>query len=406
MLNVKTPDEALDIIAGAFSPMGAAENVPLDAALGRILSADVRGSEYVPDFHRSTVDGYAAIAADTFGCSDSIPAVLEKRGSVLMGETPDFALRQGQCAAIPTGGALPEGADCAVMIEYTEDYGDGTIGILKSAAPGSGVIFRGDDVYPGKSVLTAGRRLTAQDIGALAAMGITNVAAVKKPAVGIISTGDELVPPSEKPADGQMRDVNSAMLAAMMVSFGAEAVQYGIVRDSVPALEGAVDRALSECGMVLISGGSSVGEKDAACLVIASRGELLFHGLAMKPGKPAILGSAEGKPLFGLPGHPAAAYFVAAIFVRAALAALTGEKLRPCGVTARIAENVSANHGRAEYIGVRLTSEGGALIAHPIRTKSGLITSLAGSDGYFCIPRDCEGVSAGESISVIVNTGG
>jgi molybdopterin molybdotransferase len=406
MLNVKTPDEALDIIAGAFSPMGAAENVPLDAALGRILSADVRGSEYVPDFHRSTVDGYAAIAADTFGCSDSTPAVLEKRGSVLMGETPDFALRQGQCAAIPTGGALPEGADCAVMIEYTEDYGDGTIGILKSAAPGSGVIFRGDDVYPGKSVLTAGRRLTAQDIGALAAMGITNVAAVKKPAVGIISTGDELVPPSEKPADGQMRDVNSAMLAAMMVSFGAEAVQYGIVRDSVPALEDAVDRALSECGMVLISGGSSVGEKDAACRVIASRGELLFHGLAMKPGKPAILGSAEGKPLFGLPGHPAAAYFVAAIFVRAALAALTGEKLKPCGVTARIAENVSANHGRAEYIGVRLTSEGGALIAHPIRTKSGLITSLAGSDGYFCIPRDCEGVSAGETISVIVNTGG
>jgi molybdopterin molybdotransferase len=268
------------------------------------------------------------------------------------------------------------------------------------------VIFRGDDVYPGKSVLTAGRRLTAQDIGALAAMGITNVAAVKKPAVGIISTGDELVPPSEKPADGQMRDVNSAMLAAMMVSFGAEAVQYGIVRDSVPALEGAVDRAISECGMVLISGGSSVGEKDAACRVIASRGELLFHGLAMKPGKPAILGSAEGKPVFGLPGHPAAAYFAAAIFVRAALAALTGEKLRPCGVTARIAENVSANHGRAEYIGVRLTSEGGALIAHPIRTKSGLITSLAGSDGYFCIPRDCEGVSAGETISVIVNTGG
>ena len=400
MLTVKTPEEALAIIREAFPPRPRPETVGLEEALGRVLFAPVTASEYVPGFDRSTVDGYAVRSADTFGCSDAIPAILTLQGEIAMGEGAGAALAPGCCAAVPTGGAIPAGADAAVMIEYTEDYGDGTVGVCKSAAPGANLIFKGDDVRPGQTVLPAGRRLTAQDIGALAAMGVTEVFACTKPTVGILSTGDELVPVEAVPGEGQVRDVNSAMLRALVESAGAKAVCYGILRDEEDLLGRTLDRALEECDAVLISGGSSVGMKDAACRVLASRGEILFHGIAMKPGKPTILGSAGGKPVFGLPGHPAAAFFVSQLFVRPLLDRLQGREPRSCAVPAVLTETVSANHGRAQYMGVFLSEENGVRYARPIRGKSGLITALAGSDGYFCIPRDCEGIAAGTAIDV------
>lgn len=400
MLTVKTPDEVLYILETAFLSSPTPEEVPLSEARGRVLFAPVEALEFVPGFDRSTVDGYAVRSADTFGCSDAIPAILKLQGEVLMGAGAGCALKPGCCIAVPTGGAMPAGSDAAVMLEYTEDYGDGTIGVCKSAAPGSNLIFKGDDVRPGQTVLPAGRRLTVQDIGALAALGVSRVRVCRRPVVGIISTGDELVAVEEMPRDGQVRDVNSAMLLALVEEAGGEAVSFGILRDDEALLGETLDRALERCDVALISGGSSVGMKDATCRVMEERGEVLFHGVAMKPGKPTILGRTAGKPVFGLPGHPVAAFFVSRLFVRPLLDRLQGRTPRQYAVPAVLTETVSANHGRAQYMGVFLSQRDGVRYARPIRGKSGLITTLAGSDGYFCIPRDCEGAAAGETIQV------
>lgn len=404
MLLVLTPGEALGLINEKFLPLDRTERVDLAQAAGRVLAEDISASEYVPGFDRSTVDGYALRAEDCFGCSESIPALLTLSRSIAMGEDAGEGLEGGCCAYVPTGAALPPGANAVAMIEYCEDFGDGTIAVNKSVAPGENLIFKGDDVYPGKLILPAGRFITSRDIGSLAAMGIVSLEVLAKPVVGIISTGDELVDASVSPAPGQIRDVNSPMLAAMMEEFGATARLYGIVRDEEALLEEALEKALGECDCVLISGGSSVGTKDATGRIIERRGELLFHGLAIKPGKPTILGLSGGKPVFGLPGHPGAAWFVSRIFVRAALNRLFGRQSRPLTLSATITESVSANHGRAQYGGVSLYRENGRWYATPIRSKSGLISSLCAADGFFCIPRDSEGCAAGESIDVTLYT--
>ena len=403
MLHVKTPEEVLALIDQEFAPLGAAETVSLTAAMGRVLAEDIAATEYVPDFDRSTVDGYAVRAKDTFGCTDAIPAILPLQGEVLMGEGAQSPLNPEECVAVPTGGAVPKGADSVVMVEYTEDYGDGTIGISKSAAPGQNMIFRGDDVFPGKVVLEKGRVLSSQDIGALAAIGRVQVPVAKKLKIGVISTGDELVPPEQSPGPGQVRDVNSPMLEAMLTAFGAEVINYGIVIDDEALLSEKVHKAVAECDAVLLSGGSSVGVKDAACRIIESIGELLMHGIAIKPGKPTILGKAGKKPLVGLPGHPVAAYFITKLFVLPLLAKLMGRTQENYTVTAKVTESIGANHGRAQYQCCRLERRDGELYASPIRGKSGLITTLAGADGYFCIDRDCEGLPQGAQIQVTVS---
>ena len=404
MLQVKTPEEVLRLIHDKFRPVSElAESVPLTAAAGRTLSEDIIAEEYVPDFNRSTVDGYAVRAADTFGCSDAIPAILSLQGEIRMGEDAGFALLRENCAYVPTGGALPEGADCAVMLEYTEDYGDGTIGILKPGAPGMNVIFRGDDVYPGKIVLQAGRVLSAQDIGALAAIGRTVVPVQRKLKIGVISTGDELVPPGQKPLPGQVRDVNTALLSALLTEQGAEVHSYGIIVDDEDLLRETVTRAVQECDAVLLSGGSSVGVKDASCRIIESLGKLLLHGIALKPGKPTIMGRVGNKPLVGLPGHPVAAFVVARLFMVPLLDRLAGRERPLWSVTAELSESVGANHGRAQVNPCRLLRQDGRVLALPIRSKSGLITQLAGADGFFCIERDCEGLPKGAPVQVYLN---
>ena len=405
MLSVKTPEETLELIHNSFSCVSLTEVVFLSEAMGRVLAEDIAASEYVPDFDRSTVDGYAVRAKDTFGCTDAIPAILPLQAEVLMGQGAEFNLNPEECVAVPTGGALPNGADSVVMVEYTEDYGDGTIGISKSAAPGQNMIFRGDDVFPGKVILKKGRVLSSQDIGALAAIGRVQVPVVKKLTIGVISTGDELVPPDVMPGPGQIRDVNSPMLEAMLTAFGAKVINYGIVIDNEQLLSEKVHTAVAECDAVLLSGGSSVGVKDASCRIIESMGQLLLHGIAIKPGKPTIIGKTGNKPLVGLPGHPVAAYFITKLFVLPLLSRLTGRVQETYTVTAQVTENISANHGRAQYHCCRLERRDGKLYAHPIRGKSGLITTLAGADGYFCIDRDCEGLPRDAQIQVTVSTG-
>lgn len=402
MLEVKTPEEVFRLIEKEFRPLAEIELVPLDNALDRVLAEDITVSEYVPDFDRSTVDGYAVRASDTFGCSDAIPAILELKGEVRMGEDAQLTLKRGECAYMPTGGAIPDGADCMVMIEYTEDYGDGTVGILKPGAPGLNLIFRGDDVYPGKAVLRSGQVLRAQDIGALAAIGKAEVPVKPRLKVGVLSTGDELVPAAEKPGPGQVRDVNMPMLAALLREVGAEPVRYGIITDDEALLRETVSDALESCDAVILSGGSSAGVKDAACRIIESLGKLLLHGIAIKPGKPTIIGRAGNKPLIGLPGHPVAAYFVAKLFVLPLLARLEGRQLSDHPLRARLSESIGANHGRAQVSACRLEQWDGRLTAVPIRSKSGLITQLAGADGYFMIGRDCEGLPKDAAVDVFV----
>lgn len=405
MLYVKTPEEVLKLIKQEFTQIADIEYVDLASAIGRVLAEDIIAEEYVPDFNRSTVDGYAVRARDTFGCTDAIPAVLTVAGEVMMGQEAEWRLNADECCIIPTGGALPEEADSVVMMEYAENYGDGLVGLMKPVTPGENVIFRGDDVYPGKIVLTQGRLLGAQDIGALAAIGKNSIPVRRKLLVGIISTGDELVPADVIPKAGQVRDVNSYMLAAMLEAFGLQAVNYGIVIDDSYLLTQKTKQAISECDIVLISGGSSVGAKDATCSMITSMGELLVHGIAMKPGKPTILGKVQEKPVFGLPGHPVAAYFVAKLFVLPLASVLMQRTVTSYTVQAVLAENISANQGRAQYHCCHLQQCGSQYVAYPIRSKSGLITSLAGTDGYFCIERDCEGLPQGAEVQVVVSIG-
>ena len=400
MLEVKTPEEVLRLIETEFFPLDRAETVPLSEALGRVTAGDIRSEEYVPDFDRSTVDGYALRAKDTFGCSDAVPAILKLVGEVRMGEGAASALPRDSCVYVPTGGAIPAGCDCAVMLEYVEDYGDGTVGILKPGAPGMNLIFRGDDLRPGRLLLRAGRRLRAQDIGALAAAGKTAVPVRPRLRVGVISTGDELVPADRKPGPGQMRNVNGPMLSALLRDFGAEPVDYGIVADDEALLREKTAEAAAACDAVILSGGSSAGIKDAACRIVESLGELLLHGIAIKPGKPTILGRTGSKPLIGLPGHPAAAFFVAKLFVLPLLARLEGRELKRYPLRAALSESLSANHGRMQINACRLEEKNGRLAAEPIRSKSGLITQLAGADGWLVIGRDCEGLPEGAEAEV------
>ena len=400
MLEVKTPEEVLRLIEKEFIPCGLSETVPLSEALGRVLAEDIKADEFVPDFDRSTVDGYALRAKDTFGCSDAIPAVLSLAGEIRMGEAAEINVPRDSCAYVPTGGAIPEGCDCVVMVEYTEDYGDGTIGILKPGAPGMNMIFRGDDVFPGKTVLKSGRVLSPQDIGALASIGRILVPVRPHLRVGVISTGDELVSTDSTPGPGQVRDVNSPMLEALLKDFGAEPVNFGIVTDDEKLLKEKTAAAAENCDAVILSGGSSAGVKDAACRIIDELGELLFHGIAIKPGKPTILGKTGNKPLIGLPGHPVAALFVAKLFVLPLLAKLEGRKMRSWPVRAELAESLNANHGRMQVNACCLEEGDGKLKAVPVRSKSGLITQLAGADGYLVIGRDLEGLPKDAEVEV------
>ncbi len=400
MFIVKTLEEVLSLLDGLSLPPLPMEQVPLLDALGRILGEDVVGTEYIPSFHRSTMDGYALQAVDTFGCSDSIPAILDCPYTISMGEETTFTLQSGQCAAIPTGGQVPQGADSVQMLEYAEDYGDGTMGILKSVAPGQNMIFKGDDLYPDKLVLSKGHLLTCKDIGAMAAMGLSQVTVQKRPVVGILSTGDELVPVEASPKIGQIRDVNSTLLAATVTAMGAVPQCYGILQDQEDLLRQTVAQAVSQCDVVLLSGGSSVGIKDASFRVLQSLGTVLFHGIAMKPGKPTLLATVENTPVFGLPGHPVAAFFVTELLLPNILSAMIGRSIQTTATSATLTETVEANHGRTQCVSVVRTTQDGKHLATPIRNKSGLITTLSQSNGYFLIPRDCEGYPKGATVSI------
>ncbi len=396
MLNVVSFDEAKRITEEKLICSPGSEQVLLSDAIGRITAEDIIAGEDVPAFTRSTVDGYAVMASDTYGSGESIPALLNIRGEILMGEKADFSIKSGECAVIPTGGMLPEGADSAVMVENTDREGDDLCLVFKAVSPFENVTKHGDDVKVGDVIIPRGTRISPRHIGVLASLGIDRICVIRKPRAAIISTGDEIVDVTAVPESGQIRDVNSYMLCSMLKESGCEAVRCGIVRDSYDEIFGAVKSASKKYDAVLISGGSSAGTRDKTAQIISELGEVYAHGVAMKPGKPTIIGKIGEVPVFGLPGHPSAAFFVTLSLVKPMLEAMAGISRKDSTVCCPVKGNISSNHGREEFLCVKI--EDG--FAVPVYGKSGIVSMLTKSDGYIVIGRNDEGIKSGEEVTV------
>jgi molybdopterin molybdotransferase len=405
-LHVITADQLVQLL-GRFSRLSA-EPVRLDASLDRVLSEDILAGENLPEGARSTVDGYAVRAEDTFGASDAIPAFLEVVAAVTMGTLPDFEIRRGQASQIPTGGFLPRGADAVVMVEYTNQAGAGNIEVAKPVTVRTNVLERGEDAKSGEILLARGKKLRPQELGFLAALGITEIAAYRKPRVAVISSGDEIVPIDGKPGPGQIRDANSHAVSALVRSCGAEPVAMDIVPDNERMLGEAIRKGLAQADVVALSGGSSVGARDLMVEAVSSLPgvEILAHGVAIRPGKPTLLAHQAGKAIVGLPGHPVSALIVAQVFLAPFLFYLQGGKMEkgPVGqrMKAALATSIHSTIGLEEYVRVHMEEAApDGLLAHPVFGKSGMISTMVKADGIVMIPLNAEGVSKGEVVQVI-----
>ena len=406
LFNVLTPRDAFARIEPYLSGPRATERLPVERALGRVLAEDLRSPGDLPSFRRSTMDGFAVRAADTFGASEGLPAYLTVVGEVFMGQAPTVSPGSAETVRIATGGVVPDGADAVVMVEHTQDVDASTIEVLRSVAPGEHVIQVGEDVRTGDLLIERGHTLRSQDIGGLMASGITEVKVAKPLRVGIISGGDEVVAPDTQPGPGQIRDVNSYTLAAMVERAGHVPVRMGIVPDVYEQLETAARTGLEQVDVLILSAGSSVSTRDMTGQVIASLGEpgVLVHGVALKPGKPTILAIIGDTPVFGLPGNPVSCMVTFDLFVAPTLHRLSGargERLRQA-VPARLSRNVASAPGREDYFQVRLEQRDGEAWAEPVFGKSNLIYTLVKSDGMVRIDLDTSGLNEGEWVQVIL----
>jgi len=405
LFSVKDAKEVKRLIAEYFEGYKMDfQEVSLENSLGRITAKDIVVSEDIPGFDRSTVDGYAVHAKDTFGASEALPAILRLSAEIKVGEDILRELPIGYAAYVPTGGKLPQNAEAVVMIEYTDDLDDGFIYVNKSVSAGNNVIYRGDDAKSGDVIIKANTSLKPKDVGTLAAAGISLVLVKRRIKAAIISTGDEIAGIEESLSGSKVRDVNSYSINAALLEHGAEPCMYGIVPDSYEKIREVVAHALHECDLVLISGGSSVGTLDMTCKVIESFGKpgIFVHGIAVKPGKPTIIAKVMGKPVFGLPGHPVSAYFIFKAFVKNVLNVINGVNEEfESSIKAYTAFNFPSNDGREEYVPVRLERVGSRITAYPVFAKSGLITTLTTADGYIIISRGAEGVVSGKEVEVI-----
>ena len=399
MLNVVTREEAVRIILEKIPEAADVETVGLPDALGKVVAEDILSPEDLPAYARSTVDGFAVRAADTYGCSEALPAMVTYAGKVLMGEDEKRVLPKGSCMQVPTGGQVPEGADAVVMVEHSEDLGDEFRYMLKPVAPGENVNAKGDDIAVGGVAVPKGTLIEPRHTAVLAALGISELNVRKPLTVGILSTGDELVDYTETPKGTEIRNINSVTLAAAVQALGCIAKTYPIVPDEEDALRAAIDTVRRECDFLIISGGSSVGERDNVNRVLASFGEVYFHGVALKPGKPTMFAMLDGDvPAFGLPGHPAAAFYTFHLFAKPAILKRRGAIAVPRYVEAELSQKVPSNHGREEILGVAL--ENGKAV--PLPAKSGVVSVLSKADGTITIPRDLEGLERGAKVKVLL----
>lgn len=399
VLTVKDTTKLLDNFIYSLK----SEKVTLLDATGRILTNDIIANDNVPDFRRSTVDGYAVNSRDVFGASESIQSVLDLKGEILMGEEADGEITiPGQCYYVPTGGAIPKGADSVIMIEYTEKLSDDVILTSKSTSPGENMVEIGEDIKKDEVVITKGTKLRAYEIGVLSSLGCYEVEVYKQPKIGIISTGDEVVHPSESIKKGQIRDINTFLLYSLIYESGCVPINYGVIKDEYELLKLAVEKAVSECDIVLMSGGSSVGKKDNTVNVIKDLkgGELLVHGISIKPGKPTIIGRADDKIIFGLPGHPLACAVIFKVIVKHYIENITRYKDTVYPIECKFNINYHKAKGREEFLPVTIEEKKGELMASPVFGKSGLITGFSKAWGYIRIERNEEGIKEGQSVKV------
>lgn len=403
-----TPDEARRIISEHLTASPPPEEeARLEKSHKRVLSRDVVSPEDLPGFDRSTMDGYAVNARDTFGATEAMPLYLSVAHEVKMGEEPAFRLGRGEAARISTGGMIPRGADSVLMLEHAQPLGEDSIEAQRAVAPGENVIRRGEDAARGELLLMAGHRLRAQDVAVLSGLGIASLYVYKRPRVSIISTGDEVVAHDAPLRPGFIRDMNSLNLSCLVESDGCVPILRGIYKDDYAVLRDAVGASLRESDVVLVSGGSSVGLRDVTARTIEDSGPpgVVFHGVSVKPGKPLIAGFSGGKPLFGLPGHPAAAAVCYEVFIRPVVGRLSGLKggyATGRTVEATLTRSVSSSPGREEYVRVSLKESEGRLFATPVLGKSGLITTLVRADGTIKIPMGRAGAAEGENVEVFL----
>lgn len=410
-LSLLSPSEALQRFLLALPvPVLESEIVDTESSLGRVTAEPIIAPHPLPSFHRSTVDGYAVRAIDTYGANESLPVYLSLSGEVLMGYATNLNLSPAQCALIHTGGMLPEGADAVVMIEFSQPSRTGEVEILRPVATGENILRIGEDVASGEVVIPDGVRLRPAEIGGLMALGFTRVMVRSKPKIGIISSGDEVVSPEMEIQPGQVRDINSYTLGSLIEETGGIAIRYGIFPDRVDTLQTAAKRALTECDMVVITAGSSASARDITAQVINTLGHpgVLVHGINIRPGKPTILAVCNGKAVIGLPGNPVSALVVARLIVIPvveSLLSLRNVTLRnytnqQSSVQARLTINVPSQAGREDWIPVRLKATPEGISAEPLFGKSNLIFTLVQADGLVCIPADVTGRVAGDVVEV------
>jgi molybdopterin molybdotransferase len=404
-LSLLPPKEALDTWLSALGPTTtASEEIDLHKAIGRVTSKPFIAPHDLPDFTRSAMDGYAVRAADTNGASEGLPTYLDVIGEISMGKVPGFSLKPCQAALIHTGGMLPDGADAVVMLEYTQMTRPGEIEVTRAVTSTENVIKKGEDIVKGQEVISAGVRLRPAEIGGLAALGFQRISVVKRPRIGIISSGDEVVPLGATPLPGQVRDANTFALGSLVEEKGGLPKSYGIVPDDPDKLRDALHQALDENDAVVITAGSSASSRDLTSQIIQEAGKpgVLVHGVNIRPGKPTILAVCGTTPVIGLPGNPVSALVIAMLFVSPLLDRLLGiSKPRPVGpFKARLMINVPSLAGREEWIPVIISGDSHEYQADPIFFKSNLIFNLAKADGLMKIPVDATGLSAGELVDV------
>ncbi len=401
--NVQPVTSALDNLFQYWAPQPKTEKLDTRQAVGRVLAAAPLSPIDLPTFRRSTMDGYAVRAADTYGASQSLPAYLTCVGTVAMGAEATDDIQPGQAVLIHTGGMLPTSADAVVIIERTQAFAENEIEVLSPVAPGENVVQIGEDVTRGEVILPAGHRLRPQDIGGLLAVGILSVEVVKPPRVGILSSGDELIAPDEQPAPGQIRDINAYTLAGLVQEAGGEVLLLGIARDEIEHFQTLAQNGFQKCDLLVITAGSSVSTRDLTCEVITGLGKpgILQHGLAVKPGKPTIIAVCDNKPVIGLPGNPVSAFLVARQIVLPLIKRLLNETSRPpASLSAALVSNIPSIAGREDMIPVRITERNGSFIAEPVFGKSNLIYTLVKADGLVHIPLNQTGLKAGTVVEV------
>ena len=405
--NVRSPKQAFDDLLPHLVPVSDIETLETQDSLGRVIARDVHSPEDLPAFPRSSMDGFSVRASDTYGASESLPALFEVVADIPTGESSNAGVGVGEAAVAYTGGTLADGADAVVMIERTQPADEVSIEVLRPVAPGENVIQVAEDVHSGELLFRSGHRIRPQDIGGLLALGIVEVPVHRRPIVAIVSTGDELTHPEVQPTRGKIRDINTYTIAARAAQCGADHLSTGIVRDEyTPQLE-AARTGLASADALVFSAGSSLSTRDMTAEVFNQLGEpgVLLHGISIKPGKPTVVGAAHGKPLFGLPGNPVSALVVFDLLVAPAIRVLSGETADPISpeVPAVLTQDVPSESGREDFLPVTLSERSGTYEATPVFGKSNLIYTLIHSDGIIRVPTDSGGLYAGETVGVRVH---